>query len=63
MAPKCSVWSVAEVGAHIRKHNAADKNISVVPMCKAHDAETEKSLDFGDTLPLPANASGTFGKR
>ena len=51
-----------EVGAHVQKDNSTDTKWYIVPFCKAHNAETGKSLEIMDSVKLvSANVSETCG--
>ncbi len=48
----CSVENCSnkcEVGAHVQKVDPTDRSTYIVPLCKRHNSETEKSLEVGST--------------
>lgn len=52
-----------EVGAHIQKESTSDRAWYIIPLCKAHNAETGKSLTVRDSIALvSANVSETCGR-
>ncbi len=52
-----------EVGAHVQKAHSGDARWYIIPLCKAHNGETGKSLDIIDTVALvSANVKDTCGK-
>jgi hypothetical protein len=52
-----------EVGAHVQKDNSNDTNWYIIPLCKTHNGEKDKSLDVGDITLVSANVSQTCGKK
>ena len=62
MEAKCT--QAPEVGAHVQKDDPSDNGWYVVPLCKAHNAEKERSLTISDAAQLvSANVGGTCGKK
>ena len=52
-----------EVGAHVQKADSTDSKTYIVPLCKTHNAETDKTLEIMDsTVLVSANISETCGK-
>jgi hypothetical protein len=52
-----------EVGAHVQRDDATDKNWYIVPLCKKHNAETGKSITVSHSVGLvSANVKETCGK-
>jgi len=57
-----SCLSEAEVGAHVVKEGGTDKAQYIVPMCKKHNAESNKSIVLSSHIVMiPANISVTCG--
>lgn len=50
-----------EVGAHVQKDNSSDSSWYIVPLCKKHNGETNKSIDIGNVELVDANVSQTCG--
>ena len=60
--PEAKCLQKPEVGAHVQKDSASDSSWYIVPLCRAHNAETGKSLDISDNVKLvSANVSETCG--
>ncbi len=63
----CAVGSCnqkPEVGAHVQRNDSTDSSWYIIPLCKAHNGETGKSLSVSDfTKLVPANVSDTCGKK
>ena len=60
--PEKSCTKKPEVGAHVQKDSAYDKNWYIVPLCKDCNAKTRGSLEIGDSIALvSANTSETCG--
>ncbi len=66
LPPYCTVltcYEKPEVGAHVQKEGTTDSGWYIVPMCKAHNGETGKTLQIRDATKLAsANVSETCGK-
>lgn len=62
--PESSCTQKPEVGAHVQKDSSSDKSWYIVPLCKTHNGETNKSLTISDNINLvSANVSETCEKR
>lgn len=60
LAVKC--FEKPEVGAHVQKEDASDRDWYIIPLCQKHNAETGKSLEVYDGLVLvSADARKTCG--
>jgi hypothetical protein len=52
-----------EVGAHVQKDSAIDKDWYIIPLCTDHNQETGGSLIILDgTVLVPASVSRTCGR-
>lgn len=62
--PESSCIRKPEVGAHVQKDSVIDKGWYIVPLCKTHNSETNKSLTISDSVKLvSANVSETCDKK
>ncbi|MDP1760274.1 MAG: hypothetical protein Q8L01_02380 [Candidatus Woesebacteria bacterium] len=62
--PVLNCLEKAELGAHVQKDSIFDRNWYIVPMCKVHNAERNKSLEISNSTDLvSANVSETCEKR
>ena len=53
-----------EVGAHVQKDSSTDTGWYIVPLCRTHNGEIGKSLEFfGDIKLASANVAATCGKK
>ncbi len=58
---KCT--AAPEVGAHVQKDNSSDGSWYIIPLCKTHNGQTNKSLIVNDYIKLvSANVGQTCGK-
>lgn len=61
--PEKSCTAKPEVGAHVQKADSSDSSWYIIPLCKTHNSQTNKSLDVSDTIKLvPANTKETCDK-
>ncbi len=61
--PEASCLQKPEVGAHVQKDSSTDRSWYIIPLCKAHNAQTGKSLTVSDSIKLvSANVKETCGK-
>lgn len=61
--PEVKCTQKPEVGAHVQKDSSTDSSWYIVPLCKAHNGETGKSLEISGSVTLvSANVSETCGK-
>lgn len=61
--PVSNCYEKPEVGAHVQKDSILDKAWYIVPLCKTHNRETDKSLTISDNIKLvSANVSETCVK-
>ena len=61
--PEVNCTQKPEVGAHVQKDSHYDTNWYIVPLCKACNGKTGKSLEISDSVKLvSANVSETCGK-
>ena len=51
------------VGAHVQRDDTTNKPRYIVPLCKAHNSQTGKSVNILDSTALvSANAANTCGR-
>ena len=61
--PELSCVNQPEVGAHVQRDSATDRSWYIVPLCKAHNSQTGKSINILDSTRLAsANVANTCGK-
>ena len=63
LCPALQCLETTELGAHVQKDSATDKSWYIVPLCKTHNGQTNKSIGVPDSTKLvSANVKETCGK-
>jgi len=61
--PVLNCTGIIEVGAHVQKDSLTNNNWYIIPLCKNHNAQIDKTLNVSDIVKLvSANVANTCGK-